>query len=298
MKVKGFLGLIKTTYKEWNAKDPFRESAVIAYYTIFSLPGLLMVIITLAGYFFGRDTVNSEIITQIKSTMGGDTAKQVQTIIDAASESKHTVWGTIIGIITIVIGATGVFAQMQKSLNNIWGVKPVPGKSGIWKYIRARIFSFGLIVSLAFILMVSLFVSTAITALGDWIVAHFSESLLVVLQVLNFVISLAILMVLFAFMFSFLPDAKIKWKHVWVGAALTALLFELGKFALEIFFGEADPGSGYGAAGSVIIILMWTSYSSMIVFFGAEFTRAYTIKKEGMVKPENFAVKKRRVIKV
>ena len=281
--------VLKTAYQEWMLKDPFRESAVIAYYAIFSLPGLLVVILTLAGYFFGRDAVNNHLTEQFTSTMGAETAKQIQDMIAQASESKNSVWATVIGVITIIVGATGVFAQFQKSLNIIWEVKADESKSGIWSLIRVRLFSFGLIVSIAFLLTISLVISALLSAFGNWLSSHFSESLLVVLQVVNFIFSLIILAVLFALMFKFLPDAKVRWKHVWIGSMVTAFLFDVGKFGLGLYFGKANPGTGYGAAGSIILIMLWVSYSSMIVFFGAEFTRAYADVYSGKVAPTKIA---------
>jgi membrane protein len=291
IKIKDIPSNLKTAFSKWWSKDPFKESAVIAYYAIFSLPGLLVVIITLAGYFFGRDAVNEQLSSQITSTMGQETSKQIQDIIENASETKNSIWATIIGVITILVGATGVFAQFQKSINIIWEVKADETKSGIWSVIRARLFSFGLIISIAFILMVSLIISTILAAFGDWLTGNFSDSLIVIIQIINFILSIGILAILFALMFKFFPDAKIKWNHVWIGSILTALLFELGKFGLSIYFGKADPGSGYGAAGSIILIMLWVSYSSMIVFFGAEFTHAYAVKHDGYIAPNKNAVK-------
>ena len=284
--------VLKTAFKEWWAKDPFRESAVIAYYSIFSLPGLLVVIITLAGYIFGRDAVNNNVARQITDTLGADTAEQIQNMIIKASVSNNSIWATTIGLATIIIGATGVFAQFQKSLNNIWEVKADPSKSGMWSIIRVRLFSFGMIVSIAFILIVSLVISALISAFGNWLSGHFSDSFVVLLQVVNFIISLNIIALLFALMFKFFPDAKIKWQHVWIGAIVTAFLFEIGKFGLGLYFGKANPGAGYGAAGSVILILLWVSYSSMIVFYGAEFTHAYANMYSGKVAPNEIATAK------
>jgi membrane protein len=286
---KNIFKIFKTAFKEWNSKDPFRESAVIAYYSIFSLPGLLVVIITLAGMVFGRDVVNDHVAAQIASTLGEETAEQIQKMIIRASETKKTIWATIIGVITILIGATGVFSQFQKSLNIIWEVKADPNKSGIWKLIRVRLFSFGLVIAIAFILIVSLVVSTTLAALGDWLNSQFSETFVVVLQIINYIISLLILSFLFAMMFKFFPDAKIAWKNVWIGSVVTALLFEIGKSGLSLYFGKANPGTGYGAAGSIILILLWVSYSSMIVFYGAEFTRAYSNRKTGKAPPTDIA---------
>jgi membrane protein len=181
---------------------------------------------------------------------------------------------------------------MQKSLNIIWEVKAVPGKSGIWTYVKTRLFSFGLIMSIAFLLLISLVISSLISAAGEWIKARWTDLSVVVFGILNYAASLAIITILFAMMFKILPDAKIKWKHVWVGAFVTALLFIIGKSLLGLYFGKAQPGSGYGAAGSIILILLWTSYSAMIVFFGAEFTKAYADFHYGNVPANEVAVKK------
>ena len=283
--------VLKNALKSWYAKDPFRESSIIAYYAIFSLPGLLVVIVSLAGYFFGREAVNNQLAAQFTATMGADTARQVQDMIVQASRLRNSVLATIIAIITIIIGATGVFAEFQTALNAVWEVKLDTTKSGIWNIIRVRLFSFGLIVSIAFLLMVSLIISALIAAFGTWLTHHFSDSFLLILQIMNIGLSLSVLVVLFALMFKFLPDAKIKWKHVWIGAFVTSLLFEIGKFALSLYFGKANPGTGYGAAGSVILIMLWVNYSSIIVLYGAEFTHAYATMFSGKVIPSEMAKK-------
>jgi len=294
-KLLNFWKLLKTAFKQWNAKDPFRESAIIAYYAIFSLPGLLLVIITLAGYFFGNDQVSTYLSDQIASAMSKDTAKQVQIVIDKAYDEDQSVFATIIGIGTILMGATGVFIQFQKSLNYIWGVKADASQSGILQILKARLFSLGLIISIAFLLLISLVLTTALSALSGFIKSRLPDYMMVIFHILNFIFSLGIITLLFAMMFRFMPDAKIKWNTVWIGAFLTSLLFVLGKFGLGVYFGHANPGSGYGAAGYVILILLWTSYSSMIVFFGAEFTRAYSLHRYGEIEPSNHAVKDEKV---
>mgnify|MGYP001422911750 CR=1 FL=1 len=283
--------LFNKAFKQWWARDPFRESAVIAYYAIFSLPGLLVVIVSVAGYFFGQEAVNGQIASQITSTLGADIALQIQDIIIKGTQSKNSVWATIIGLFTILLGATGVFVEFQKSLNTIWEVKVDETKSGILSLLKARLFSFGLIIAIAFILIVSLVVSATLSAFSEWHTHYFSESLIIVSQMINFLLSLGILTVLFALMFKSFPDAKIKWRHVWIGSFVTAILFETGKFALGLYFGQAEPGSGYGTAGSIILIMLWVSYSSMIVFYGAEFTHAYAENKDGRIQPDQNAVK-------
>jgi len=283
--------LLKTTFNKWWDRDPFREGAIIAYYAIFSLPGLLVLVIALAGYFFGADAVSGHLQNQIAKAMGKDTADMIQGMIMMSMKSKDSVWAAIFAIATIIFGATAVFAQLQKSLNNIWEVEATAIKSGIWIFVKTRLFSFGLIVSIAFLLLISLVISSLLAAFGAWIQQFWSESLLVIFTVLNAIFSLFTITILFAMMFKILPDAKIKWQSVWIGAFVTALLFVLGKSALGLYFGTADPASGYGPAGSIILILLWSSYSSMVVFFGAEFTKAYSDYYFGVVRPTVNAVK-------
>jgi len=287
--LKSTLAILKIAFKKWWIKDPFHESSVIAFYSIFALPGLLVIIITLAGYFFGRDAVSGRVAGEITATLGADTAEEIQNMIVKASEAKNSVWATVIGLITIIVGATGVFAEFQSSLNSIWEVKADITKSGFWNFIRVRLSSFGLIISIAFLLIVSLLISTTLSAFGNWLSYHFSDSLLVVLQGINFMVSILIIATLFALMFKILPDARIKWRHVWIGSLVTAILFEIGKFGLGLYFGKANPGTGYGTAGSVILIMLWVSYSSMIVFYGAEFTHAYATMYSGKVPPSEIA---------
>jgi len=268
--------LLKTAIKNWWNRNPFSHSAIIAYYALFALPGLLIIVTTIAGYYFGSDAASGKLYSQVAETMGPDTADQVQRMVMIANKSQDSVLTTIMGISVFLFGATGVFVQLQKSFNGIWEVKASNAKSAVWSFLRKRIFSFGLIMSIAFLLLVSLVLSSLLSALSSWVLRHWSESWLIIFQTLDVVFSLGLITVLFAMMFKFLPDAKIKWRWVWTGAFVTSLLFVIGKSVLGLYFGNADPGSGYGAAGSVIIILLWTTYSSMIVFFGAEFTKVYT----------------------
>ena len=291
MALKNNVSLLKIAFKGWWSKDPFSESAVIAYYSIFSLPGVLVVVVTFAGYFFGRDVVNKHITDQITAMLGAETAVQIQNMIVQASRIQNSVWLTVFGLVIIIIGATGVFAQFQQLLNVIWGVKVDTTKSGIWNVIKVRLFSFGLILAIAFLLIISLVVSAMLSAFGIWISNHFSDSFLIVLQVFNFIFSFIIIAALFALMFKIFPDAKIKWNDVWIGSLLTTFLFEIGKVGLGLYFSKADPGIGYGAAGSVILILLWVSYSSMLILYGAEFTHAYAVRNSGKVVPTGIANK-------
>lgn len=287
------LKMLKTALLKWYDRDPFREGAIIAYYAIFSLPGLLVLVITLAGYFFGAEAVSGQLNKQISDAIGTDSASMVETMVKSSMMSDDSIWATILGIGTIIFGATGVFAQFQKSINNIWEVEASTSKSGIWLFLKSRLFSFGLIVTLAFLLLISLVLSSMLSAFSDWIANSFSESLVVVFVVFDAVLSLGIVTVLFAMMFRILPDAKIKWKSVWIGAFITAVLFAIGKWALGLYFGTANPASGYGAAGTIILILLWASYSSMIVFFGAEFTKVYSDNRYGKADPAEHAYRVR-----
>jgi membrane protein len=282
--------LLKMTFNEWNDKDPFRQSAIIAYYAIFSIPGLLVLIISISGYFFGNENVNQNILDQVSSTLGSETSIQISQILIKSTESKSTVWGSIIGVIILLFGSTAVFVELQKSLNLIWHVEVLPQK-GIFTILKARLFSFGLILAIAFLLLVSLVISTGLSSMANWIKGYTDDSTIVFFNVLNFLFSFAVISVLFGLIFKILPDAKIKWKHVWLGSIVTGILFTIGKTLLAFYFSMANPASVYGVAGSVILILLWVSYSSMILFFGAEFTAAYAKIYTGIVPPTAIAKK-------
>ncbi|HET6224922.1 MAG TPA: YihY/virulence factor BrkB family protein [Bacteroidia bacterium] len=281
--------ITKKTFIEWNKKDPFRQSATVSYYAVFSMPALLVIIIACAGLAFGREAVEGQISRQIGSTIGYDTSKQIEEIIAKASETKSSIWATIISVVTLILGCTGVFGQLQISLNQIWGVKPSPKKKWL-KSLKDRVFSFGIVITIAFLMLVSLLVSAFLNGFSDWIKAHLPDFMLFVFQGLNFLISFGIISTLFAVMFKVLPDVKVPWRSVWIGAFATTLLFLLGKFALGLYFGKANPGSTYGAAGSIILVMLWVSYSSMLVFLGAEFTKQYMVHHGEKIQPKKSAV--------
>jgi membrane protein len=276
LKFKGLGSVFKNTFKGWNDDDPFAQSAVIAYYAIFSLPALLILVINIAGFFFGKEAVTNEVSQQIEDAMGVDTAESVNSMILKASETKAGIISSIIAIVTLILGATGVFVQLQANLNQIWDVKQKPN-AGFVAALKNRLFSFGLVVSIGFLLLVSLVVSSLLAALSHKLESIFPEAIAYLFYALEFIISLTVITLMFALMFKILPDVKIKWKDVAFGSFLTGVLFLLGKYGLSFYFGKAEPASVYGAAGSVVLILLWTSYSSMIVFFGAEFTKQYAV---------------------
>ncbi|EMR01379.1 YihY/virulence factor BrkB family protein [Cesiribacter andamanensis] len=273
-KWKHLPSLLKETYKEWNADDPWRQSAVVAYYAIFSLPALLIIVITIAGSFFGQEAVQGELSTQIGDMIGADAAKGVETMISNAYQQQSSIWATIIGVAVLLFGATGVFYQLQQSLNIVWDVE-AKEDAGIKKLVKDRVSSFGVILVIGFLLLISLLLTTFLSVLSEFIQEHLPSYLLYVFFAVNFLVSFGIITLLFAMMYKILPDVEIGWKTVWTGAAVTAVLFIIGKFALGLYFGNAEPASAYGAAGSVILILLWVSYSCLILFFGAEFTQVY-----------------------
>jgi membrane protein len=275
--------ITKRTFIEWNKKDPFRQSATVSYYAVFSMPALLVIVIACAGLAFGREAVQGQISNQIGSTIGHETSRQIEEIIAKASETKSSIWATIISVLTLILGCTGVFEQLQISLNQIWGVKPSPKKKWL-KSLKDRVFSFGIL------MLISLLVSAFLNGFSHWIKAHLPDFMLFVFQGLNFIISFGIISTLFAVMFKVLPDVKVPWRSVWIGAFATTLLFLLGKFALGLYFGKAHPGSTYGAAGSIILIMLWVSYSSMLVFLGAEFTKQYMLHHGEKIQARRSAV--------
>jgi membrane protein len=217
--------------------------------------------------------------------MGADTAKQIGDMIAKAWKSKHSVIASVIGFVTLITGSIGVFTELQKSLNFIWEVKPKPGQK-FWKSVRNQLFSFGLVLSIGFLMLVSLVLTTLLSAFGEWISAHFSSLATVLLHLLNFALSFTMVTVLFALMFKVLPDARVNWRYIRRGAVLTAFLFILGKYALGFYFGRFQPASAYGTAGSIVLILLWVSYSCMILFFGAEYTKQLQLQKEGQIVPD------------
>lgn len=284
-------GLVtKKAASAWWNKDPFRESATIAYYAIFSIPALLAIVIAITSAVFGHEAVTGQISRQISAAMSPEAAKQIEQMVAHATEERKNAIAAIIGFVTLLFGATGVLVQLQKSLNNIWEVKVDPKKKKWWFTLQSRLFSLGIIVTLGFLMLISMSVTVALVALSGWIKARFPDATAYIVEAINFLISLAVIAVLFSFLFKVLPDAKIKWKHVIGGGLLTAVLFLIGKYALGIYFGKSNPASVYGAAGSVILILLWVSYSSMIVFFGAEFTKALVLTNGSKVVPRKNAV--------
>ena len=287
--IKELPSLIKETYTSWMADDPFRLSAIVAYYTVLALPALLVIIINVIGAIWGVEIVQGQLTDEISAALGKDAASAIENIISETQNSESNFLSTVIGIGTLLFGATGVFYQLKISLNEIWKIKTNPNAK-IWKIITDRALSFAFILVIGFLLLVSFIVTAAISALNSYIRDALPDVLLYIAYILDFVLSVGIISVLFALMFKYLPDAKIKWRTVWIGAILTAILFVVGKLLLGIYFGQADPGSTYGAAGSIVLILLWVSYSSLILFFGAEFTYIYAKRYGKGIEPKTIGI--------
>jgi membrane protein len=288
-KLKGFWGVLKNCFKGFSEDKVTKLSASLAYYTIFSLGPLLIVILYLCSIFFGREAVQGSIYGQMESFVGHDAALQLQDIIKNATISGKGTVAAIIGVITLLIGATSVFAEIQDSINMIWGLKPKP-KTGWWKLVQNRLLSFGVIGSLGFLLLVSLGVTALVEGLSNRLKAHFPDITIVVFYIINLIITFGVVTALFAVIFKVLPDAKIKWRDVLAGSIATALLFMLGKFGISFYISKSNVGGTYGTAGSLVVLLVWIYYSSIILYFGAEFTKAWAVKYGSEIHPNDYAV--------
>jgi len=296
-KISDLPAILVVTFKRWNAEDPFRMSAVVAYYAVLSLPALLIIVINTVGAIWGVEIVTGQLTGQISAALGADTAEYLRQIIINTQYSGKSTISTILGIATLLFGATGVFYHLKISINTIWELKLTDELT--WPMlIKDRLVSFSFVLVLGFLLLISFVVTTALALLSDLILRSFPNIILIVAYLIDFLISFGAVTVLFALIFKYLPDANIRWKSVWLGALLTALLFVIGKFLMGIYFGATDPGSTYGAAGSIVLVLIWVSYSCLIFFFGAEFTKVISIRYGYGISPKlNYSrVKQKEVI--
>ncbi|WP_013321833.1 YihY/virulence factor BrkB family protein [Gloeothece verrucosa] len=288
MKLRVIIKLLKETFQEWQDDNASRLAASLAYYTIISLAPLLILVIAIAGAVFGEEAARGEIVYQIKGLVGLEGAKVIETAIENSSKPELRNMASLISIGVLIFGASGVFAELQDALNFIWEIKAKPGQ-GLVSFIRKRILSFSAILGIGFLLLVSLVISAILAALNTYF-NYLFPGLNFVWQLVNFVVSFAVITLLFAFMFKYLPDAKIGWRDVGMGAILTSLLFSIGKQALGLYLGGGSFGSTYGAAGSLVVILVWVYYSAQILFFGAEFTQVYARKYGSKIIPDKHAI--------
>jgi membrane protein len=287
--------LLKNTTLEFIEDDAIKLSAALAYYTIFALPPLLIIIITICSFFFGEEAVTGQLYGQINDLVGNDAAIQIQGAIKNVELSGSTIFATIFGVTMLLIGASGVFAEIQSSINYIWGLRAKPDK-GFKKFIQNRLMSFSMIVSLGFLMIVSLLVNVILDLINSRLKLYFPESTIYLFYVINSVIVFCIITLLFAIIFRTLPDGIIKWRDASIGAACTAILFMIGKFAIGYYLGNSTIGSIYGATGSVIIILVWVYYSAIILYFGAEFTKVYAKTYGGKISPNEYSVEIKKEI--
>ncbi|RMA57704.1 YihY/virulence factor BrkB family protein [Ulvibacter antarcticus] len=276
-KFKDLPSLLITTAKSWFNSEPFEKSAVVAYYAILSLPGLVIIILNVVGAIWGREIVQGELLNEITKALGTETAETIRVMMVERGDTPTSVFATVIGVTVLLYGATGVFFQVQNALDKIWEAKPRFTNS-IIETIFTRFKSFGFILIVGFLLLISFVLTSALSAFGNNLKRFIPESLVEFVYIFDVVISLSFIYFLFAAMFKILPNATIPWRAVRIGAALTSLLFAGGKYLLAIYFSELEPGSTYGTAGSLILIMLWVSYSSLILFFGAHFTKAYSEK--------------------
>lgn len=288
MNLKTIWELLKETYSDWSEDKASRLAAALAYYTIFSIAPLLIIIIAVTGLVFGREAAQGQIEAQIQGLIGDQGAELVQEMVEGASNESTGVIASLIGVATLLFGATGVFGQLQDALNTIWEVEPKPGR-GVMGIIKDRFASFTMILGVGFLLMVSLVLSAGLAAMNEFMSGIF-DNIAYLGELINFVISFGVITLLFAMIYKILPDVEIAWGDVWIGAGVTALLFTIGKFLIGLYLGHSSVGSSYGAAGALVLIVLWLYYSAQILFLGAEFTQVYAKRFGSQIRPADDAV--------
>jgi len=290
MDFKTIWRLIRETFQDWSEDKAPRLAAALSYYTVFSLAPLLVLVIAIAGFVIGNnDNIRQQLITQVQALVGSQGAEAVETLISNTNQPRTGILATVLGIITLILGATGLFGQLQDALNTIWEVEPKKG-GGIIGMIKDRFLSFTMILGISFLLLVSLVISTVLSLVNN----YFSElfgGMGWLAQALNIVVSLGIITLIFSLIFKVLPDVTVTWKDVWIGALVTAILFTIGKQLISLYLGSSAPASTYGAAGSLVIILLWVYYSTQILFLGAEFTQVYARYHGSRIAPSEKARK-------
>lgn len=282
--------VLKTTCVEWFEDDAFRLAASLAFYTIFSLAPVLLIATGVASMFLARETATERIVAEVQRLVGADGAQAIRQVLDASSGFGKGVWAIATGVVTFLLGATAVFAELQSALNKIWDVKTDPKRGVILQLVLSRLRSFTIALGVGFLLLVSLVVSAALTALQDYL-NNWMPGVPALWQTLNVVTSFVIAAVLFAMIYKYLPDAKITWSDVWIGAAVTAALFTAGKYVIGLYLGQTAVASAFGAAGSFAVLLIWIYYSALISFFGAEFTQVYARLYGSKIRPSSHAAR-------
>jgi membrane protein len=272
MQKKAILGMLKETAREWSADKSPRLAAALAYYTLFSIAPLLLIAISIAGLVYGEEAARGEIVATFQSVIGENAAKGVEEMIENARREKSGIIATVVGIVTLLFGASGVFTQLQDAMNTVWGIEPK--KEGFAATIRKKVLSFAMVMVIGFLLLVSLVLSAALAAIGKYLEGRIPGNA-GVWHAIHFVVALGVFSLLFAMIFRYLPARRVPWGDVWAGAIFTSVLFGIGKFALGLYLGKSSVASTFGAAGSLVILLLWVYYSGLILLFGAEFTEVY-----------------------
>ncbi len=289
MKIKTVLDLLKETVSEWSKDKASRLAAALAYYTVFSLAPLLIIVIAIAGSVFGEEAARGEIVGQIQGLVGRDGAKVIETAIENANKPDTGSIASIISIIVLLFGASGIFAELQDALNTVWEVQPKPER-GLINVIRSRFLSFSMVLGVGFLLLVSLVTSAALAATVNFFGHLLPPGLDFFWQLVNFIFAFGVTTVLFGLIYKVLPDVKIGWSDVWIGAAITSLLFSIGRYLLGQYLGNSSFSSTYGAAGSLVVVLAWVYYAAQILFFGAEFTQVYARRYGSQIVPDDNAM--------
>lgn len=287
MKTGDVLPLLKETARSWSEDKSPRLAAALAYYTLFSIAPLVLITIAIAGLFFGEEAAAGQISGQIQHLVGAQAAQGIEGMVQNAGHKGHGTVASIVGIVTLLFGAAGVFGQLKDALNTIWGVEPKPGR-GVWGFIKDRFLSLSMVLGVGFLLLVSLVLSAAAAAVSRFL-GGMLPGVAWLAPVLDLLLSTGLVTLLFAMIFKILPDAEVQWRDVWVGAFGTAVLFAIGKFLIGLYLGRPGVASAYGAAGSLIVMLLWVYYSAQILFFGAEFTKVYAQKYGSRIVPEKDA---------
>ena len=290
-KIRDLGKMLWQTVNDFLDNSVLRMSAALAYYTVFALAPMLIVIIFIADIFYGREAINGSIYYQLNDFIGSQAAEQVQDMLKNAVISGDSTWATIIGIVSLVLAATGVFTEIQVSINSIWHLKTKPKKGQtIIKFLLNRLISFSMVIGLGFVLLVSLMINTIMDKLLGRLMSLFPDTNINIAYIVNYLVTFGVINFLFAVIFKVLPDARVKWKDVWMGAFSTSVLFMLGKFGISFYLSNSSVASTYGAAGSMVLLLLWVYYSSAILYFGAAFTRIYACHKGRNIYPNDYAV--------
>lgn len=287
MQLRAAWTIVKTTAKDWSDDDASSLAAALAYYALLSLAPLLVISIGVAGWFLGPEAAKGRVAGELGGIVGGQAAEGIQSVVASANAPARGVISTVVGIVTLFVGASGVFGQLQSSLNAIWEVKPKPNR-GLFGQLKDRFFSFTMVLGVAFLLLVSLVLSSLLSSVGT-VLADTLPGGAVLWQVVNFALSFALISGLFALIFKVIPDAKVEWRDVWLGAVVTALLFTIGKQLLGLYLGKAAVGSSYGAAGSIVALVVWVYYAAQILFVGAEFTQVQARQRGAAIEPSENA---------